>query len=109
MDDQNGKNSAPTKESKKTGTPNQTLRKARELRGWTQQELADKLGTTPLAINRWEQGKTFPSSFYRTKLCDVFKTSVEALGLVREAPLEATTQEEEPPAQEPPIASAPAP
>ncbi len=78
MDDQNGKNSAPTKESKKAGAPNQTLRKARELRGWTQQELADKLDTTPLAINRWEQGKTFPSSFYRTKSSDSKRTCFPA-------------------------------
>lgn len=108
MDDQNGKNAASIKESKKAGTPNQMLRRARELRGWTQQELADRLGTTPLAINRWEQGKTFPSSFYRTKLCEVFEASTEALGLVRETLLEAIVQEEEPPAQEvPPVAEVP--
>src|SRR6266700_5521597 len=83
------RNISPTQESKKAGIPKQMLRKARERRGWTQQELADKLGTTPLAINRWEQGKTFPSSFYRTKLCDVFETSAEALGLVREGISEA--------------------
>lgn len=66
--------------------PNALLREARHQRGWTQQALADLLGTTPLAINRWEQDKAFPSAYFRTGLCDLFGLSEAELGLAsREA------------------------
>src|SRR5947209_3936614 len=65
---------------------NTLLQAARHKRAWTQQALADRLGTTPLAINRWEQGKTVPSAYFRTRLCDVFGLSEAELGLGSRTP-----------------------
>lgn len=61
--------------------PNHILRKTRERRGWTQQELADQLGATPLTVHRWEQGKSKPGSYFRTRLCDLFNLTEQELGL----------------------------
>src|SRR5215469_10711517 len=65
-------------------TPNKKLRREREYRCWTQQELADLIGTTPLNIGRWERGVTQPGPFFRQKLCQVFEKSAQELGLLPE-------------------------
>lgn len=57
----------------------QKLRQERERRSWSQQMLADKIGTTVLNINRWEHDKTLPQPYYREKLCNVFAMSAEEL------------------------------
>ncbi len=44
-------------------------------------QLADQLGTTPITIARWEQGKTAPGPFSKNRLCELFGKSPEALGL----------------------------
>ncbi len=36
------------------------LRKARSELGWSQQQVADRIGTTKVTVNRWENGATFP-------------------------------------------------
>ena len=68
----------------KPALPNQQLRLARQRRGWTQREVADRIGA-PLALNitRWERGTAFPSAFYVQKLCQLFQMSAEELGLLR--------------------------
>lgn len=38
------------------------IRKAREHRGWTQRELASRLGVSLRTISRWERGDHRPSS-----------------------------------------------
>ncbi len=63
-------------------TPNLKLRHERERRCWSQLELADMLGTTPLNVGRWERGITFPGPHLRQKLCEVFEKSAQELGLV---------------------------
>ncbi|MDQ2906795.1 MAG: helix-turn-helix domain-containing protein [Chloroflexota bacterium] len=63
---------------------NERLREARKIRGWTQSDLAEKLGTTPLAVSRWESGGVFPHPHFRKKLCELFDKSPHELGLVRE-------------------------
>ena len=55
----------------------------RKQRQWTQQEVADRLGTTRLSINRWEQGLTTPSPYWRAKLRDLFGKEPEELDLLR--------------------------
>ena len=62
--------------------PNQKLRHERERRAWSQQEVADKVGTTPLNVGRWERGITSPGPYFRQKLCEVFEKTPQALGLV---------------------------
>src|SRR5207302_10935741 len=57
------------------------LAQARYQRDWSQQELADLLGTTPLNISRWERGLTSPNPYFRHKLCTLFGLSELELGL----------------------------
>ncbi len=62
--------------------PNHRLRDERRHRGWSQQEVADQLGTTANTVSRWELGTTYPDPFFRAKLCDLFGLPPEALGLL---------------------------
>ena len=87
-------------------TPNQYLRSERERRCWSQQELADKVGTTPLNVSRWERGITFPNPYFRQKLCEVFEKSPRELGLV---PANAAPTRLTPSSQVPDISPAPSP
>src|SRR2546429_9833069 len=61
---------------------NPRLRDARVERGWSQHELADHLGTTPVNISRWENGSNFPSPYFRQRLCEVFVKTPAELGLL---------------------------
>lgn len=64
--------------------PNERLKRARYEMGWTQTELAEKVGTTFETVSRWERGIKAPSAYYRRKLCDVFGKKAEELGLLVE-------------------------
>ena len=63
-------------------THNRLLRAARKERGWTQQQIADRIGA-PLSLNisRWENGTAFPSAYYIERLCQLFGKSIRELGL----------------------------
>jgi len=77
-------------------TPKRLLRAARKERGWTQQQVADRIGAPlPLNISRWENGTTFPSAYYIERLCQLFGKSISELGLSQiesEMPVERTPQ-----------------
>lgn len=62
---------------------NEQLRQARNVKGWTQQEVAEKIGVLPNNYSRWERGEAFPSSYSRKKLSKLFGKSEQELGLVR--------------------------
>lgn len=62
--------------------PNSHLCNARLERGWSQEQLAELVGTTFVNISRWENGSNFPSPYYRKKLCKVFGKTPAELGLV---------------------------
>ena len=47
------------------------LVQARLRRGWTQTELAEKMGVTKKTIFRWENGSTLPLPLYRVQLCEL--------------------------------------
>ena len=64
--------------------PNLKLRNARMRNNWKQQDVADRIGTTPLSVGRWERGEAFPSVYYRKRLCDLFRMSPEELGFTEE-------------------------
>jgi len=72
-----------TKDEKR---PLTRLRDARLERGWSQQELADEVGTTHVNVSRWERGETFPSLFFRKHLCEVFGNTPAELDLVPPPP-----------------------
>jgi len=66
--------------------PNERLRRARSLKGWSQADLAEQVGTSFEIVSRWERGVTIPSPYYRERLCAVLGQSAEDLGLVRGRP-----------------------
>ena len=62
------------------------LKHERELRGWSQKDLAEKIGCDTKTVNQWEtNSKRLPQPYYRQKLVEVFgKKNTEELGLVGE-------------------------
>lgn len=64
-------------------TQRNKLRQMRELRGWTQKDVADKLALPDTrTLRRWEHGDIVPSLRYRARLCDIFEMSPQELGLL---------------------------
>lgn len=61
---------------------NESLKRAREARGWTQKELAEKINVDSKTVNRWETGKAFPQSQFRRRLSKLFGMSLVELGLI---------------------------
>jgi tetratricopeptide (TPR) repeat protein/transcriptional regulator with XRE-family HTH domain len=58
--------------------PRIRLTEARQDAGYSQQEVADRIGTTYVNISRWERGITKPGPYFRRKLCELFgKTEAE--------------------------------
>ncbi len=56
-----------------------TLREARAERGWTQAELAERVGVSRKTINTVENGVFIPSTTLALKLARALQTTVEAL------------------------------
>lgn len=61
--------------------PNKRLTHERTRHGWSQQNLADRVGTTPANVSRWERGVTTPNPYFRQQLVTIFEKSLEELGL----------------------------
>jgi len=55
------------------------LREARTARGWTQADLAERVGVTRKTINTVENGVFVPSTTLALKLARAMETTVEAL------------------------------
>src|SRR6266852_4599216 len=64
------------------GPPNQRLKAERELRGWSQKDVADQIGADHYYLSRWERGTASPSPYYRQKLCTLFGQTAKELGLL---------------------------
>lgn len=62
--------------------PNERLRHVRNLKGWTQAELAEQVGTSFEIVSRWERGISMPSPYFRKRLCAVLGKTADELGLV---------------------------
>jgi transcriptional regulator with XRE-family HTH domain len=65
--------------------PNERLRHARSLKGWSQAKLAEEVGTSFEMVSRWERGVTTPTLYFRAKLCEALQMTAEELGLVHDA------------------------
>src|ERR1051326_6920193 len=79
--------------------PNQLLKDARELRGWSQKYVADQIGADHYYLSRWERGTASPSPYYRQKLCALFGKDARELGLLPgqpevQTPPESSTREQ---------------
>lgn len=55
------------------------LYKLRKEKGWTQSELADKLGISNQAVSKWETGDSFPDSALLVPLSELFGVTIDAL------------------------------
>src|SRR5438874_1975129 len=74
------KDASKGKNSSKPGVPR--LRQEREQRGWTQSEVAERIGSTRINISRWENGVTVPSLYYRQRLGELFGKSILELAFI---------------------------
>jgi tetratricopeptide (TPR) repeat protein/transcriptional regulator with XRE-family HTH domain len=81
--------------------PNRQLKKERELRGWSQNDVARQLQVDPYYVSRWERGLTVPSPYYRQQLCSLYGKNADELGLL---PRIATEGQQEPDSASPPVA-----
>src|SRR5215467_15041312 len=68
------------------GKPNKLLKRERELRGWSQADVAEKIGGDPKTVGRWERGITSPGPQLCQKLCELFGKNTEELGLLLDHP-----------------------
>lgn len=63
------------------------IKESRQKAGLTQEKLADKLGVSPQAVSKWENGSNMPDIILLPALADVFDITVdELLGCVRVMP-----------------------
>lgn len=60
----------------------QNLKRQRRLRGWSQADVAEMVGSDPKTVSRWEQGKSSPRPYFVQKLVDLFGKDAEELGLL---------------------------
>src|SRR5436853_7148352 len=72
--------------SKANPQPRLRLTEARNERKLSQQQVADRIGTTHVNVSRWERGITRPSPYFRRKLSQHFGKTEEELDLVLPAP-----------------------
>ena len=61
--------------------PRLKLTQARMEHKWSQQDVADLIGTTGLNVSRWERGITRPGPYFRAKLCKLFGKDPHELDL----------------------------
>jgi tetratricopeptide (TPR) repeat protein/transcriptional regulator with XRE-family HTH domain len=64
--------------------PNKLLKQVRLERGWSQQEVADRIGTNVQNVSRWERGSVKPEPYAQQKLSELFGKSPKELGWVPE-------------------------
>jgi tetratricopeptide (TPR) repeat protein/transcriptional regulator with XRE-family HTH domain len=62
--------------------PRLRLTEARNDCRMSQQQVADRIGTTHVNISRWERGITKPNPYFRRKLCKLFGKTEEELDLI---------------------------
>ena len=55
------------------------IKALREQNGFTQSDLAKKLGITRSSVNAWEMGISVPSTQYVVELANIFKVSTDFL------------------------------
>lgn len=56
--------------------PNEFIKKEREQRGWTQMELAEKLGVSKATITKYEAGTRTPSDSVKKEIAKLFNQTV---------------------------------
>jgi transcriptional regulator with XRE-family HTH domain len=64
-------------------TSSSRLREERLGRGWTQKDVADRIGVHTQEIGRWERGETLPQPRQLAELCKLFNKTPQELALLR--------------------------
>ena len=67
----------------------------RNEKGWTQEELANRIPITRQAVSRWEQGKSIPDSSTLVILSEIFDVSINELLSGRRIPKKEIIKESE--------------
>jgi transcriptional regulator with XRE-family HTH domain len=67
---------------------NHLLRRARKGKGWTQEELAERMGVALATVKSWERGSRSPSLQLRARLCTLFGLTAAQLGFEPDDPEE---------------------
>src|SRR5215472_6039664 len=62
---------------------NVLLRRARKECVWSQQDVAEKIGTRADTVGCWERGVDMPSPRYQQKLCELFGKTPQELGFLQ--------------------------
>lgn len=60
------------------------LKHERQLRGWSQEDVAAHIECDPKTVSRWEHGLAFPGPYFQKKLIDLFGKDARALGFLEE-------------------------
>src|ERR1051326_9123261 len=60
---------------------NDRLRQERLNRGWSQADVAEKIGSDPKTVGRWERGLTSPGPYLCQQLCQLYEKTPLELGL----------------------------
>ncbi len=58
------------------------LKRERKLRGWSQADVAARIGSDPKTVGRWERGLTSPSPYLCQHLSELYEKTVQELGLI---------------------------
>ena len=61
-----------------------TIKALRDKKGWTQLELATKIGVTPSTIYNWERGKFVPRVGQLRELSQVLGVRMDEIDLIEE-------------------------
>jgi len=61
-----------------------TIKALRDKKGWTQLELATKIGVTPSTIYNWERGKFVPRVGQLRELAQVLGVRMDEIDLIEE-------------------------
>ena len=78
----------PTKDESQKRSFQEIVRKERVLRRWSQADVAEKIGSDPKTVGRWERGLTLPGPSLSQRLSKLYGKSIQELGLLpaEEAP-----------------------
>jgi putative transcriptional regulator len=58
-----------------------TIRELREAKGWSQLELANRLGVTPSTVYNWERGRSEPTASTLRRIARTFEVSMDDIAL----------------------------
>lgn len=76
--------------------PRQTIRTLRLARGWTQRDLAARIGASGQSVWFWENGRVEPNSRQLQSLSRVFRVSMDTIAFEKELALAERPSHEEP-------------